>query len=131
MANPSGPPPPRARPRFRPGPYAPERYYDLGFAKFAPNARLEYQRHFERADDAALGYADQTTTGPGYTVTTAPAQRSRELAELGGKLIRGNRQGLIRRVRSSLVSSAWRYDMSDEPGRQRGFTSRLPGIGEC
>jgi uncharacterized protein YhjY with autotransporter beta-barrel domain len=71
-----------------------EKDYDLGFAKLVPNARVEYQRHFEKADDETLGYADQTTSGPGYTVTTAPAQRTQELVEVGGKLIRSHRISL-------------------------------------
>jgi len=54
-----------------------EKNFDLGFARLVPGVRVEYQHHFEKADDASLTYANQPTLVPGYSVTTAPAQRSR------------------------------------------------------
>ncbi len=60
--------------------------YDLSFGKLKPRMRIEYQHHFEGADNATMNYADLAALGPVYSVSPAQAQRNSWVAEVGGKL---------------------------------------------
>ncbi|MFG6489634.1 putative Ig domain-containing protein [Roseateles sp. BYS78W] len=64
-----------------------ETVYMLSGSELQPRARIEYQHHFEGADQATMSYTDLGSAAPVYIVQPLGARRSQWMAEVGGKWV--------------------------------------------
>ena len=64
-----------------------ETVYALSGSELQPRARLEYQHHFEGADQATMSYTDLGSNAPVYTAHPQGARRGQWMAEVGGKWV--------------------------------------------
>jgi uncharacterized protein YhjY with autotransporter beta-barrel domain len=64
-----------------------ETAYALSTGELQPRGRVEYQHHFEGADNATMSYADLGSAAPVYSVQPQQAKRSMWMTEVGGKWV--------------------------------------------
>jgi large repetitive protein len=62
-----------------------ERHFQWAAAKIIPRFKVEYQQHFENADDAKMRYSDLAEQGLRYTAAFRPASQHQGFIELGSR----------------------------------------------
>ncbi|GGP22624.1 IPT/TIG domain-containing protein [Silvimonas iriomotensis] len=86
--------------------------FDVGTARLLPRGQLEFQHHFEGADQASMSYADMGALAPVYTVNPQQAQRNQWQLDLGGKL----------QLRNDMVFTVdYSCSLDNQTGRNESF----------